>query len=255
MSFSPFSKAIMGFENRKSIRIKTKLNIFFWPQDTHEGQGTLGEVLNLSETGLAMHCAAGPAPGEGLQLEFSLDSRKAPLRVKAKVVHNEPAPTGQTGRVLRVQFLDVDSADRLLLRQTILQFADPKLAAQTGWGKSYFDAGQGIETKYRILAQSEQQQALADRSYLSAKELIYLKKVQDFLEQALGSKTPSNFKLLGSRALVENGYAWLELNLDSGHLHLLAKVLWCKQEEEEKAEAGLSVLAIHKDEALRMEKS
>ncbi|HXC63152.1 MAG TPA: PilZ domain-containing protein [bacterium] len=245
----------MGFENRKSIRIKTKLNVFAWPEDAPEGKGSLGEVLNLSETGLATHCGLFAAKGDLLRLEFSLDSRKAPLKLRAQVVHSDPPADGQSGRVLRVQFLDVEAGDRLTLRQTIILFADPKLAAQTGWGKVYFSAGQGIETKYRILSQAEQQQALTDRSYLSAKELIYLKKFQAFLEEALGSKTPGNFKLLGSRALAENGYAWLELNLASGHLHLLAKVLWCKKEGEEKAEAGLSVLAIHKDEAMKVEKS
>ncbi|HTB33786.1 MAG TPA: PilZ domain-containing protein [bacterium] len=245
----------MGFENRKSIRIKTKLNVFVWPEGAPEGKGGLGEVLNLSETGLATHGALFAAPGDRLRLEFSLDSRKAPLKLAAKVVHSDAPTDGQAGRILRVQFLDVSPEDRLLLRQTIIQFADPKLAAQTGWGKVYFSAGQGIETKYRILSQAEQQQALGDRSYLSAKELIYLKKVQGFLEESLGSRTPGNFKLLGSRALAENGYAWMELNLPTGHLHLLAKVLWCKQEGEEKAEAGLSVLAIHKDEAMKLEKS
>jgi hypothetical protein len=245
----------MGFENRKSIRIKTKLNVFVWPGGAQEGQGTLGEVLNLSETGLATHCPLLAVKGDPLRLEFSLDSRKAPLTLSAKVVHSDPPPDGQTGRILRVQFMELEPGDRLLLRQTIILFADPKLAAQTGWGKVYFSAGQGIETKYRILTQSEQQQALADRSYLSSKELIYLKKFQVFLEDSLGSKIPGNFKLLGSRALAENGYAWMELNLASGHLHLLAKVLWCQQDSEEKAEAGLSVVAIHKDEAMRIEKS
>jgi hypothetical protein len=66
---------------------------------------------------------------------------------------------------------------------------------------------------------------------------------------------PGNFKVLGSRALPENGCAWLELNVGGGHLHLLAKVLWCLQEADEKAEAGLSVLAIHKDEAMKVEKA
>jgi len=245
----------MGFENRKSIRIKTKLNVYVWPQGAPEGKGSLGEVLNLSETGMATHCGLYAAVGDPLRLEVSLDSRKAPLTLAARVVHSDAPADGQTGRVLRVQFLDVSAEDRLLLRQTIIQFADPKLAAQTGWGKVYFEAGQGIETKYRILSQAEQQQALNDRSYLSAKELIYLKKFQGFLEEALGGKTPGNFKLLGSRSLAENGYAWMELNLPTGHLHLLAKVLWCKKEGEEKAEAGLSVLAIHKDEAMKVEKS
>jgi hypothetical protein len=244
----------MGFENRKSMRVKTGISLCFWPQHGAEGPSHWGQVSNLSETGLAMAASAALAPGSEMLLEFSLDGRGQPLRVPARVVHCEAGPSPDRPHMLRVQFLRVAGEERMLIRRFILQVADPKLAAQTGWGHAYFPGCPAIEAKYRELSPAERQQSLEDRSYLAMKEIGYLFKFQAYLESALGAKLPSNFRLLGSRPLKAASSAWLELNFEGGHLHLLASVLWGDALQGEKAESGMAVAAIHREEALKIEK-
>ena len=95
---------------------------------------------------------------------------------------------------------------------------------------------------------------LEERSYLDAKGLVYLKQYQAHLELALGSRAPTAFRVIGTRALKEGGTVWVELQTLDGVVHALAKALWAKQEPGAKAEAGLSLVAFQKDEALRIER-
>lgn len=245
----------MGFENRRSIRIRTNIRVCFWPAGQADGEAAWGQVINLSETGLALSSPL-PLPGDGRPLvEFCVDGRRRPLQVAAQVVHVDPDPSAPAHWVLRLRFVDLEGEERLLLRRFIFQVADPKLAAQTGWGAAYFTAGSGLETKYRGLSPAEHQQGLEDHRYLKIKEIVFLRKFQDLLERSLGSRAPENFRLLGSRLLQEGAFAWLELNLPQGHLHLLASVLWGRQEDEEKAELGLRVTAVQRDEAVKVERA
>jgi hypothetical protein len=245
----------MGFENRRSLRVRTNLRLCYWPNPEVEGDGRWAQALNLSETGLALGGALPLPLGHTVKLEFSLSGRKQPLQVPATVIHCDAAEREEDGYTLRLQFQALANADRLALRLYILQVADPKLAAQTGWGPLQITGGLGgIDTKYRLLSEAEQRQALQDRAFLPVKEMVFLRKFQAHLEAVLGRKDPQDLRLLGSRALKENGYAWMELNLEHGHLHLLAKVLWCRTEGEERHEAGLSVVAFQREEALKQEK-
>jgi hypothetical protein len=155
---------------------------------------------------------------------------------------------------VRVVFTAMDGDSRLRLRQHVLQVSDPTMAAATGWGKAYFLDQRVYETEYRELPPGLLDKWLADRSYLDAKGLVYLKGFQGFLEGALGARLPGSFKLLGSRALKPESVAWLELRLPSGDLHLLARSLWLEAEPGQKAIVGLQPLAYHKEEALQIEK-
>jgi hypothetical protein len=247
----------MGFENRRSIRIKTSIRLCYWPDSQATGSPRWGQVVNLSETGMALSVSLPLPIGHSILMEFSLQGRKLPLLVPAKVIHCDEAEKPAEGDVLRVQFQALSSDDRLALRQYIIQVADPKLASQTGWGHAYFKGApspSGIEVKYRILSEAEQKQSLEDHAFLAQKEMVYLKKFQAYLEATLGSKAPADLRLMGSRALKENGYAWMELNLGHEHLHLLAKVLWSRASDGEKHEVGLQVAAFQRDEALKVEK-
>jgi hypothetical protein len=59
---------------------------------------------------------------------------------------------------------------------------------------------------------------------------------------------------MGSKRLKEKSWAWLELTLPEGDLHILAETIWSEQDPGEKAVCGLSVTAYQKEEAMRIEK-
>jgi hypothetical protein len=205
--------------------------------------------MNLSETGLAFRGTQALEPGTELAVELSLAGQKDAFKLPAKVVHCH-REAGPDLYQVRVSFAGLENEDRNRLRRHILQVAEPTL----GWGKTYFPGRQAIEVIYRELGTSEQKLWLEKRDYLSLREVGYLKQFQGHLEQALGSKAPESFRLLGTRALKAHAEVWLELGLAEGRLHFLAKVLWCHDEPDGRSESGLSLVAFHKEEALYLEK-
>ena len=237
----------MGFENRKSVRVKLEAQIYVWPSAVAEGPGIWGRTINLSATGLAFHCATALNKGETLLIELSLPDSSAPIRLTATVVFREAA---QDGFQVRLNFIEIDSEARHLIRLYVLQVAEPGV----GWGRAYFPSQQAIDVKYRELSATDRTQWLAERQYLSMKEIAYVKLFQLALEQSLGLKVPDTLKLVGSRMIKEQADVWMELDLGHGTLHFLARVLWCRQEKGQKAELGLSLTAFHKDEAMKLEK-
>jgi hypothetical protein len=239
----------MGFENRKSTRIKLDTPVCYWV-DAVPGESLWGQALNLSETGLAFHATRALDPGVELAVELSLAGQSQPLRVPAKVVHCGRGAGPEAGYLVRVTFAGLVLEERNRLRRHILQVAEPSL----GWGKTYFPGRQAIEVIYRELGLSEHKLWLEKRDYLSLREVGYLKQFQGHLEQTLGSKSPESLRLLGTRGLRVHAEVWLELGLPEGRLHFLAKVLWCNVESDGRSESGLSLVAFHKEEALYLEK-
>jgi hypothetical protein len=240
----------MGFEHRQAVRIKAGFHLFYWLGHEPPGPGVGAQADNLSVSGMAFSCQQELAKGQALLIEAVLAS--GPVRLGAQVLRSEALPAG--GQLVRVVFTAMDGDSRLRLRQHVLQVADPDLAAATGWGKAYFVDQRVFEAEYRELPPGLVEKWLAERSYLDAKGLVYLKGFQGFLEGALGARIPGAFKLLGSRALKPGAVAWLELRLPSGDLHLLATSLWLEAEPGQKAIVGLQPLAYHKEEALQVEK-
>jgi hypothetical protein len=131
--------------------------------------------------------------------------------------------------------------------------ADPKLAAMTGFGNAYFSGRPAIDLKYRELTPAEHQRIAEEKSFISMKEVSYLKAFQTHLEQHLGARAPENFRLAGTRALKDQSMVWLDLNLEAGTLRALAKTLWSKDEGENK-ESGLSLTGFRKEDAVKLQK-
>ena len=240
----------MGFENRKSLRVKLEAPVCFWLGEAEEGQSLWGHALNLSATGMALHSAQAVAKGELVALEVSLPEQKRAVHLKAKVIYCQREGGDDQPYQLRLTFTDVGSEERQQLRQYVLLVAEPGM----GWGRAYFPGQAAIDLKYRELAASDKAQWLQAKAFLSMKEIVYLKGFQGFLEKTLGQRAPESLKLLGSRPLKDGCDAWLELDLPQGQLHFLAKVLWCQDEPDGRSESGLSLVAFHKEEALYLEK-
>lgn len=241
----------MGFEHRKSVRIKADFHLFFWLGEDAQGPSLGGQAENLSETGVAFRCERPFEREQPLMLELSLPDKGGPLRVLGSVLRCEEH---QGSVLVRVRFTQMDGDSQLRLEQHVLLVSDPKLAAATGWGKAYFEEQRRFRVRYRELPAGLREKWLDDRSYLDVKGLIYLRAFRAFLESALGEALPKPFKVLGSRAVQERSIAWLELRLPEGALHLLAEALWCQAEPGESAIVGLLPVAFHKEEALRIEK-
>ena len=238
----------MGFENRKSARVNTSFNLFFWTGGVTTGLGHWGLAINLSETGMAFVTQKDVPKGEMVLMEMTLPGRHKPTRLFAVVMHSNPASAGQVQ--LRVKFENLETEERHLLNQHVLEVADPKLASVTGWGKALFTGADFVEARYRALDAAAEK----DKAFITWKEVSYLKNFQLFLELFLGAKLPSSFKLVGTRPMKDQAAAWVELNLEAGQLHVMARVLWCSHDPGDKAEMGMSMLGVRKDEAVRLEK-
>jgi hypothetical protein len=243
----------MGFENRKSKRVKAAFNICFWPGDDPMAPPSWGVAANFSETGLAFFSEQAVAAGSSVLVEFSPSETEAPFRLFAQAVFCEKEEEGQRYQI-RLKFHELQIEERQMLRYQVLQIADPKLGAVSGWGRALFGSTAPMPCSYHELQAEQYKGYLETKAYFSSKELAFLKKFQAFLDSGLGSRSPGSFRLVGSLALKEHALAWLELELPLGRLHLLAEALWCSQPENSKAEAGLNVIAYNKDEALRIEK-
>lgn len=245
----------MGFENRKSKRVSVSFDIYFWPEDALKGIGHWGQVINLSESGMAFYADHAALKGDILRLEFGTASRAQPVRLNARVVYSELEEGKTRRRQLRVQFEDLSSDDRLLLKQHVLHVSNPALSAKTGWGKAYFPGAPPCSSHWRELSADEHLQLMQRKEFISARELVYLKKFQAFLQLSLGNPNPQNFRLLGTRPVRGHSVAWVELELESGFLHVLGESIWAQEEEKGRAESGCSVVGYHKEEAVKIEKA
>ena len=240
----------MGFENRKSVRVKLDAQVYFWLGDTEAGPGLWGHTKNLSATGLAFNCGQAGVVGQAVLLELSLPGQQAAVRLLGHIVHcgREASASGQFE--WRVNFEKLEGDERQQVRQYVLEVAEPG----TGWGRAYFEGVAATDVKFKEMAVADREQWLLKRQYLSFKELGYLKQYQNLIEHVLGSRNPERLKILGSRPLKEGSDVWIELDLPMGHLHFLAKTLWCRHEPGEKVESGLQLIAFHKDEAMKLDK-
>jgi hypothetical protein len=203
---------------------------------------------------MAFLCDKEAEVGEMLLVEFSLPAQAKPLRVFSQIVHAGWQGGGDKRMQLRVNFMGLEFSEKQLLRLHVLEKADPRLAAISGWGQAQFQSMPDIEAAYRELAGDEQKKWLDERAYITLKEATYLKNFQAFLESRLGNKAPENFKIIGTRVLKDNAAAWVELNIDPSPIQVLAKVLWGSQEAGERARLGLNLIAFHKERALQIEK-
>lgn len=244
----------MGFEQRLHRRIPVAIHVNYWLDGDTSQAAEWGETVNLSESGLALYSPKPVAKGGRILLECIMPGQTQSLRLEAEVVHCELSKNGDGQWHLRVRFTQMHREELQPLRRYVQQIADPKAAAATGWGKAYFPGLEAMSAQYREVSLAESKRLLDERSFLAAKEIIFLRRFQEFVELSLGTKTPSSFRLLGSRGLKEQLPVWVELMMPLGRLHLLATTVWSRQEPDEAAESGLQVLAFQKDEALRLDK-
>jgi hypothetical protein len=204
---------------------------------------------------MAFYCDKPIPKAAIIRLEFSSASKHHPIRLFAQVVYCERDEAHKMKRQqVRIQFEDLSGEDRMLLRHHVLQIADPKLAATTGFGKAYFPGMPAPACTYREMIPDEHLKLLQSKAYFSARELIYLKKFQAHLRPILGDPIPQNFKLLGSRVLKARHVALVELELKEGALHILGEVMWSQAEDKNRAESGLALVGYNKEEAVRIEK-
>lgn len=232
-------------------RVKAGFRFYAWMGPEAAGAPIACEAENISVGGIAFVSPRPFAKDQQLYMEFSLPGEPQQLRLRALVIRCEPKGTEV---LVRVQFSLMDGDSHLSIRRYVLSVSDPALAAATGWGKAYFLDQRHYGAEYRELPAALKDQWLERREYLDAKGLIYLKGFQVFLNNWFGTAQPGPFKLLGSRPLKEKAWAWLELELPEGDLHVLAQSLWCEVEPGEKAKMGLQITAYHKEEAMRIEK-
>jgi hypothetical protein len=241
----------MGFEHRMDTRVKAGFRFFSWLGPEAAGAPIACEGDNISVGGIAFTCPQILPKDQQLYMEFTLPGEGRQLRLRALVIRSEPKGSEA---LVRVQFSLMDGDSHLSIRRYVLAVSDPTLAAATGWGKAYFVDQRHYPCEYRELPNALVSQWLERREYLDAKGLIYLKGFQVFLSNWFGTAQPGAFKMLGSRPLREKAWAWLELELPEGDLHVLAQSLWCEVEPGEKAKMGLQITAYHKEEAMRIEK-
>lgn len=240
----------MGFENRKSVRVKLDARVYFWLGGRSDGPGLWGHTQNLSATGLAFHCDESAPKGEAVLMELRLPEQKEVLHLNGRVVHCSRGAEGERAFQWRVNFDKLDEEVRSLIRIYVLSLAEPG----TGWGRAYFPGQAPMDLKYKELPAADREQWLQKRAYLSMKELTYLKNYQSMLQHALGAGLLEGLKVLGSRPLKTGSDVWMEVDLPLGQLHFIAQALWCRQEPGQKAESGLQLTAFHKDEAMKLEK-
>jgi hypothetical protein len=241
----------MGFEHRKDTRVKAEFRFFYWLGLDATGPAFPAQADNLSVGGLAFTCGQLLPKDQAIYLEFTPPGSQQ-LRIRGQILRSEPKAPGEI--LVRVQFTTMDSDAHLALRRHVMAVDDPKLAEATGWGKAYFLDQRHYPVEYRELPVGLAQKWLEEREYLAAKGVIYLRGFQDFLELYLGMKQPGTFKLMGSKTLKEKTWAWLEVELPEGDLHILAETIWTQQDPGEKAVSGMQVTAYQKEEAMRIEK-
>lgn len=245
----------MGFENRKAVRVKAVFDLSFWADGISRGIGSWGQGINISETGLAFNCPENIPKGKIIIVEFASSARRRPIRVSSQVVYCAKEDTGKRQYQLRVQFVNLEAEERMLIRLHILQAADPKRAAFTGLGHAFFPGGSPFDCTYREMDPDERVKSIEAKLFFSVKELNYLRKFQDFLELNVGSRKPEGFRLLGSRALKNHSDVWVEFEFTNLRLHLIAETMWCSPDKDSKSEAGLIIVAYHKEEAFKLEKT
>ncbi len=243
----------MGFENRKSTRVKLESMVCYWADGDTKGPGVWGRCINVSDSGMAFHASKAVAKQELMLVEFSLPGGAHPLRLFSEVVFSEPAP-GEEWQ-LRVKFVEIQAEEQMILKQFIFKSANPKLAAATGWGKAAFEGLPPFEATYRELTPAEQKQMMDDKSFVGLKEASYLKNFLEFLNHEMGVKLPGAFKLAGTKTLKDKSPVWVEITLSNTLLHGLGEVLWSHGDNGGPGEAGLQFTAFKKDEAVRLEKA
>jgi hypothetical protein len=243
----------MGFENRKAHRVKATFDLNYWDGEAR-GIGSWGQGLNVSESGLAFRCPQQIPKGKIIVLEFSSAGRRRPIRVSSQVVYSEKDDTGEKRFQIRVQFVNLEAEERILIRLHVLQVSDPSRASFTGWGHVNLPDRPQADCTYREMAPDEKRSMIEKKLYFSKKEVGFLKKFQGFLELKFGSRNPDGFKLEGSKLLRNHADVWFELDLSGSRLHLLAETMWSSQEKDSKAEAGLIISAYHKEDAFALEK-
>ncbi len=245
---APLSKGPgMGFENRKSIRVKLDAKLYFWLGTRTDGPGLWGHAKNISATGLAFDCDDRADKGDEVVLELRLPKQPEAMLVRGKVVHCERVGSDYQWRV---NFGKLEEEPRHQIRLYVLELAEPG----SGWAHAYFPGKPAMDLKYKEMPAGEKEQWLQRRAYLSMKELLYVKNFQALLQHALGEQYQEGLKIVGTRALKDGSDVWLELDLPLGQLHFLAKTLWCRQEAGSKPESGLQLTAFHKDEGMKLEK-
>jgi len=244
----------MAFENRQHRRIPVKIKLRFRTPADVGMPSTTAETVNFSDSGLALRCRRALPTHAQLLLEFDESGWGKPLHIPAEVVACEVIKEAEGFWQLRTRFTAPHLEELQNLRRYVMQLTDYAVFAVTGWGKATFPGRAPIETLYRDVALNEFQKLMDARTFLPAKETIYLLRFRDFLETALGDKAPTNFKVTGTKLVTEKLMTWVELVTEQGTLQLLAKPLWSRQEALKIAECGLQVHAWLKTEALRHDK-
>jgi hypothetical protein len=245
----------MGFDQRMHRRIPMTGHVHFWPEGETWGAGSLGEALNLSESGLAFTCDKSVPIGARLQVEFKLPNQSGYMRLAAQVVHCVASEQVGVNFELRVHFLELHKEELLPMRRQILTTSDPKVAAITGWGRALVANLPSVVAQYREVSADQSKRWIDDHSFLPSMAVMTMPKLQQVLEESLGSKTLGNLRLKGSRLIPEKAPVWLELTLVKGRLRLLGSIIWSRQDPPEEAEAGVHASALSKEDATKLEKA
>jgi hypothetical protein len=242
-----------GFDQRKAPRARVELNCVFWPADSQApAAGCLGQTINLSSSGLAMHCDYPVHRHDRMDLELVLPGSAQSLRLPAEVVDCRHSQEGLWSCQVRLSFVRPDAE----ARHALLAFLLPQQRQVDKDGMSPALLKSELRVRFRELDEAELAQLMAQRGYL---DFETLQNSRFFTNTAalLARATPeSGISVLAARPFHEGGKLLLELGLPDLEqtVWALAVVRWAREEEGlYRHAAGLHLLAIRKADALVVE--
>jgi hypothetical protein len=251
-----------GFEQRKAPRVKLEVNCVFWPEDGEApAAGSLGCTINLSLTGLAMHCDH-PLHRHGrMPLEMSLPGSRKSLKLPVEVVDCRRSTDSKWAYQARLTFDHPDLAGQHSLlafllpqqRQIDKDGMSPALVEERGESRSLVE----LLARYREAGEMELAKLQEQHSYLELETLLGSRYFPNMASVLARNISGHGICLLAARPFHEGGRLLLELTLpELGQpLWALASVQWAREEGSGlyRHAAGLRFQAIRKADALAVE--
>ncbi len=242
-----------GFDQRKAPRAKVEINCVFWPPDSQApAAGCLGQTINLSSSGLAMHCDRQVSRHDVMGLELVLPGSRQRLRLQAEVVDCRHSQEERWSWQVRLSFLRPAPE----ARHALLAFLLPQQRQVDRDGMSPALGEAELRVRFRELGEPEMAKLLEQRTYLDFETLRasrFFPNTAAVLERSIPD---GGLSLLAARPFREGGKVLLELGLPDLEqpLWALAAVQWVREEEGlYRHAAGLHFLAIRKADALAVE--
>jgi|GEM_PF-6663600 hypothetical protein len=251
-----------GFDQRKAPRVKLEVNCVFWPEDGEApAAGCLGTTINLSLSGLAMHCDYQLRRHGRMQVEMSLPGSRQSLKLPAQVVDCRHSTDSKWAYQARLSFDDPGPAGLHSLlafllpqqRQIDRDGMSPALVEQRGESRSEVELG----ARYREAGEAELSKLAEQHSYLEMEPLLgshYFPNMASVLARNISGH---GICLLAARPFREGSQLLVELTLPSlgQPLWVLASVQWAREEDSGlyRHAAGLRFQAIRKADALAVE--